>query len=155
MIDRFAELLKELGTELGIALHPDRIGACKLHINDQFHIQLECDAHQENLLVATFICDIPPGKYRENILKDGLKANEASLQFGTLAYSERNNKLSLFSYLSMPQLNGHQLAEFLSGFVEKASQWKIGVETGHTGHLVSHAPKPSPSGGMFGLGSVP
>lgn len=149
MIDRFEDLLKELGVEYGIPLHPDRIGACKLKVNDQFHVQLECDPRQENLLVATFICDIPPGKFRENILKDSLKANAAPHEMGTLAYSDRNNKLALFHYLPLPDLNGHKLADFLAKFVEKAAQWKTGVETGNTAQLVAFSPKSS--GGMFGL----
>ncbi len=149
MIDQFEELLNELGAELETTLHPDKKGACKLKINETFHIQIECDAHQENLLVATFICDIPPGKYRENILKDALKANGAFPTNGTLAYSDRNNKLVLFSYFRMASLTGKKLAEFLAAFVDKANNWRIGVETGHTSHLVSIPTKPT--SGMFGM----
>ena len=58
--DRFEELLKELGSEFGISLHPDKRGACKLRVNEAFHVQLECDPAQENLLIACFICEIPP-----------------------------------------------------------------------------------------------
>ncbi len=149
MIDRFEELLHELGPELGTTLHPDRKGACTLKINEIFHLQIECDAHQENLLVATFICDIPPGKYRENILKDALKANGPFPVSGTLAYSDRNNKLVLFSYFRLAGLTGKKLAEFLAAFVDKANQWRIGIETGHTSHLVSTASKPV--SGIFGM----
>jgi hypothetical protein len=149
MIDRFEELLNELGAELGITLHPDRKGACKLKINGILHVQIECDAHQENLLVATFICDIPPGKFRENILKDALKANGIFLTNGTLAYSDRNNQLVLFSYFRMEILTGKKLAELLAAFVDKANHWRIGVETGHTSHLVSTSTKPA--SGMFGI----
>lgn len=149
MIDRFEELLHELSDEYNIALHPDKKGACKLKINEAFHIQMECDVHQEHLLVATFICDIPPGKYRENILKDALKANGSFPKNGTLAYSDRNNKLVLFSYLQMSNLTGKKLAEFLVSFLDKTSNWRIGVETGHTSHLVSSTSKPT--SGMFGM----
>src|SRR5277367_5219942 len=110
MIDRFEELLNELSTELATPLHTDRKGACKLKINETFHVQLECDAHQENLLVATFICDVPPGKYRENILRDALKANWPFPKNGTLAYSDRNNKLVLFSNFQLANMNGKKLA---------------------------------------------
>jgi hypothetical protein len=149
MIDRFEELLNELGAEFGTTLHPDRKGACKLKINEIFHIQIECDAHQENLLVATFICDIPPGKYRENILKDALKANGPFPINGTLAYSDRNNQLVLFSYFRLSNLTGKKLAELLAAFVDKANHWRIGVETGHTSHLVS--PLLKPASGIFGM----
>jgi hypothetical protein len=149
MIDRFEELLNELGTEYNIALHPDKKGACKLKINETMHVQLECDGEKENLLIATFICDVPPGKYRENILKDALKANGPFPTNGTLAYSDRNNKLVLFSYMRMAQLTGKKLVAFLTVFLEKANQWKTGVETGHTSHL--GATQTKSSGGMFGM----
>jgi hypothetical protein len=149
MIDRFQELLSELGIVYGVTLHPDKKGACKLNINESFHIQLEADAHFEHLLIATFFCDIPPGKYRENILKDALKANGPFPQNGTLAYSERNNKLSLFTYLPMAYLTGQKLADFLIQFLDKANNWRIGVETGHTTHLVSNS-TPS-SGSIFDI----
>ncbi len=149
MIDRFAELLNELGAELGISLHADKINACTLNINDELEVQLECDPRQESLLVASFICDIPPGKFRENILRDALKTNYPFPESGTLSYCDRNNKLSLFKYLQLSNINGHQLADFLTLFLEKAKNWRHGVETGNTTALV---PTPSPpSSGMFGL----
>lgn len=150
MIDRFVELLVELSTELGVELYPDKKGACQLVIEDTLHVQLEPDARGESLLMATFICDIPPGKYRENILRDALKSNNPFPQVGTLAYSDRNNKLSLFSYLPFIELTGSKLAEHLNKFIDKANQWRSGVENGNTSHLVTPAAKPS-SGGMFGL----
>ncbi len=136
MTDRFEELLKELSALLGISLHPDHKGACKLVFNETLHVQLECDAALENLLIATFICDIPPGKFRENILKDALKANSPFPKIGTLAYSDRNNKLTLFTSLRLSNLTGVKLAEILSLFVDKANQWRTGVETGHTAQLI-------------------
>jgi hypothetical protein len=147
-IDRFEEILKEFSQELGLALHPDKRGACKLKINDTLHVQLECDISQENLLIATFICEVPPGKFRENILKDALKANGPFPAHGTLAYSERNNQLVLFAFLRLSSLTGRKLAEFFSPFIEKANQWRNGVETGRTAHLVSSSHS---STSVFGL----
>lgn len=139
MIDPFGELLDELGNELGIPLHLDKKSACTLNINDQFHVQLECDPHQENILVAAFICDLPPGKFRENILRDALKSNEPFPRNGTLAYSDRNNKLALFAHLRLASLNGRRLSEFLNTFLEKANGWRTGVETGQTSSLATRA----------------
>jgi hypothetical protein len=139
MIDPFAELLVELGNELGTTLHLDKKSACTLNISDQFRVQLECDPHQENILVATFICDLPPGKFRENILRDALKSNDPFPISGTLAYSERNNKLALFAHLRLASLNGRALSEFLNAFIEKANGWRTGVETGQTSSLTSRA----------------
>jgi hypothetical protein len=135
--DRFEELLNELSIEFGVALHPDKRGACKLRINETLNVQLECDPSQENLLIASFICEIPPGKFRENILKDALKCNGPFPVHGTLSYSERNNQLALFAFLHLSNLNGKTLADFITSFTEKVSNWRIGVETGRTVNLVS------------------
>ncbi len=143
MIDRFDEILNELGNIYSVTLHPDKVGACKIQFPEQFAIQLECDPHLENLLVATYICEIPPGKFRENIFKDALKANHPFAQNGALAYSEKNNQLVLFSYLRLASLNGRKLSEFIQAFIEKASGWRTGVETGQTSQLVSQSSKSS------------
>ena len=148
-MERFAELLKELGVQMGVALHPDQRGACLLVINEQLRIQLESDAQQEKLLVSTFISDIPPGKFRENILKDALKANFSFPKNGTLAYSDRNNKLVLFSHLPFTDLNGQKLADFLTGFIEKANNWRTAVATGNTSNLIPSSQKTTDN--IFGL----
>ncbi len=150
MIDRFEELINELSLQIGIPLHPDKIGACTLETKDGFDVQLECDRSQEKLLIVAFICDIPPGKLRENILKDALKANGPYARDGILGYSENNNKLALFAALPFTHLSGPILSEFLNVFIDKASQWKSGVETGRTSEIISSQTS-KPSSGMFGL----
>lgn len=142
MIDRFEELINELGIEYEITLHPDRLGCAKLQFGEDLYVQLECDAHQENLLMATFICELPPGKFRENILRDALKSNGPFPIDGTLAYSDRNNQLVLFSYIRLINLSGKKLAELLNNFLTKMENWRTGVETGHTSHLTTSESKP-------------
>ena len=149
MIDRLQELLNELSVEFGVPLHPDKRGACQLKINNASSIQLEYDQKLENLLVATFICEVPPGKLRENILKDALKSNGPFPKNGTLAYSDRNHQLTLFTHLRLADLTGKKLAEFLLAFLEKSNHWRTGVETGTTSQLV--IPPTKSSSGMFGL----
>lgn len=139
MIDQFHELLQGLGQQLGVALHPDKRGACKLNIRNQFQIQIEYEPSYERILMASFICDIPPGKLRENILRDALKANYPFPQLGTLSYCERNNKLTLFLYLSLHGLNPDKLAVLLTHFIEKAKAWKEAAETGQSVSLPSSA----------------
>jgi hypothetical protein len=150
MIDRFPELLQELATELDIDLYPDKRGACKLVTEDGLHVQMEVDIRQESLLIASFICEIPPGKFRENILRDALKSNGPFPKNGTLAYSDRNNKLTLFSHLRIAHLTGRKIAEFLGVFIDKANQWRKAVDTGNTSHLITMT-SPKPTSGMFGL----
>ena len=131
-MERFDEFLKEVGTLLGVPLHPDKNRACKMSINNVLHIQIEEDATKEKLLIACFLCDIPPGKFRENILREALKSNDFYPRTGTLSYSERNNKLACFEFLSWHNLTAQKFLDFFAKFIEKADNWRVAVESGQT-----------------------
>ncbi len=128
-MDRFTELLTELGSQLGVPLHPDKRGACKLNVNNVFHVQIENDLQKETLLIAAFIGEIIPGKFRENILREGLKANK-EVKTGILAYSGKNNQLALFKHLPIRTLTGATLLAFLNEFLDKATAWRGALESG-------------------------
>lgn len=147
-MDRFRQILYDLGKEIGIDLYPDSNGICQLNYKDKLHIQIHYEEGKERLMIATFVCECPPGKYREKLLKEALKSNGEYPRIGTLAYSERNNQLTLFEYLYAAGLRGETLFNTLKKFVEKTFLWKDAVETG----------KPLPTSGkttkgnsMFGL----
>lgn len=72
-LDPFAILLADLGALIQVPLHPDHQRACSLNINNELHVQLKED--ENRILVATFLAEIPPGKFRENIFKETLKEN--------------------------------------------------------------------------------
>jgi len=131
-MDRFEEVLKELGQLINVPLHPDKNRLCRLNVNNVLHIQLESDESKERILIATFICDVPAGKFRENILKDALKANHFYPRIGTLAYSERNNKLTLFEYVPYPNLKVEKFADLLGQFIARADAWRVAIEQGQT-----------------------
>ena len=149
MMNRFEELLKELGREYSLSLHPDHRGACQLNIEGILHVQLSCEEEKERLLIACFICETPAGKFRENILKTALKHNYLQPLGAILAYSEKNNQLTLFQYIPLASLQGKGLVQPLNLFIAKAKEWRTGVETGALQTLLSsNAPR---SSGMFGL----
>ncbi len=148
-MDRFTELLEELGDLLNTDLRPDVRGHCKISIDDTWNVQIEFQPERERLLIASFLCDVPPGKLRENILKDGLKANWPTPKGGVLCYSERNNKLCLFDYVSTEHLTGKQLASALDAFITQGKSWQKAVETGTTSDLVPSSKKSQ--GNIFGI----
>lgn len=148
-MDRFEEILNDLGQLLGAALHPDRKGACKLNVNDVLHVQIEWQQQKDRLLLGCMICEIPPGKFRENILKDAMKSNSPYPAHGTLCYSEKNNKLCIFEFISLENLTGQKLLDHLQAFIAKAESWRIGVEQGQTHTLVPSVKKGESN--IFGL----
>lgn len=129
-MDRFAILLADLGSLISVPLHPDPKRTCKLNIDNALHIQIEEDEPKDRLLIATFVCEIPPGKFREKVLCETLKENNLYPRTGTFSYCQRNNKLALFSYAYYPGLTADNFADFLGTFIEKAITWKTAVETG-------------------------
>ena len=139
MIDQFQELLKALGQHLGVTLQPDKRGACRLNVQDVAHIQLEYEPAKEQLLIISFVCEVPPGKLRENIFRDALKANHPYSLDGVFGYSERNNQLCLFLYKSIHGLTAEKLSGVLNGFMEKVNKWKDAVGVGQTATLVPMA----------------
>lgn len=148
-MDRFEELLKDLGLLIDVPLHPDKNRVCKINVNNYLHIQIESDEAKERVLIATFICDLPAGKFRENILKECLKTNQFYPRMGTLAYSERNNKLALFEYAYYFNLNGQKFADLLAQFIQRANAWRSAIERGQTAPQTEIIEKPDRS--VFGL----
>lgn len=130
MSDRFALLIGDLGTLIAVPLHLDHKRCCRLNIDNQLHLSIEEEGQKDRVLVAAFVAEIPPGKFRENVLRETLKENTLYPRIGTFAYSERNNSLTLFSHAYYPGLHGDNFADFLGAFIEKALSWKTGIETG-------------------------
>lgn len=130
-MDRFAELLSDLGRAVNLPLHPDKKRICQLNVNSGlFHIQISDEPGKERILIATFVADVPPGKFRENILRDALKANASFPPLEIFGYSERNNKLALFAHLPYLDLTGEKLSAFLSHFIDKCQAWRTAIDTG-------------------------
>ncbi len=129
-MDRFQELLNQLSVIIHTPLYLEKNRAVKFSVNENLHIQIEDDEQNERIFLATFIGEIPPGKYRENLLKEGLKANALFPRTGTLSYAPRNNQLTLFEYLYYASLTGEKIANRLAPFIEKALFWKQAMERG-------------------------
>lgn len=144
-MDKFAILIDELGTLIQAPLQLDHHRACSLSINGELHIQMKEDEQKEALFLATFIGDIPPGKFRETILKETLKENHLFPRIGTFSYSERNNQLALVSYLPFAGLHGDTLTDFLELFIEKSLSWKTALNTGQLPQRGQFLQKTGPS----------
>ena len=144
-MDRFAILLADLGALIQVPLHPDHHRACCLVVNGELHVQLKEEENKERILVAAFISEVPPGKFREKIFRATLKENDLYPRIGTFSYSERNNQLALFSYVYLPGLDGDKMADFLEKFLEKSFSWKAGLLSGQLPERGQNLQKTGPS----------
>jgi hypothetical protein len=133
MIDRFSELMQELGKIFGLSLHPDKYNALSIEI-PPLTIQLELDPTQENLFFFTKVIPLPPGKFRENVLAEALKFNNLlDPKPGVFGYIEMTNHLTLHQVYPVTILSGEKVAGLFGAFFELASSWQKAIESGHAG----------------------
>lgn len=144
-MNKFEELITELGDIVGVGLHAEKGRICKLNINGVMHVSIEYDETKDMILLGCLIVDLPPGRFRETVLKETLRINNTEPRIGTFAYSERNNKLILFTYLSFTSLSPEKLNEKLNAFMETADDWRSAIDSGNLSRVA--LPPPVPGGG--------
>lgn len=90
--DFFGSLLQELGKVLEIPdLHPDRNNSCQIVLKNGLNLQIELDRSGQFLIFGADLGVVPPGRYRENLFREALKANDMPHPIhGILAYSKKN-----------------------------------------------------------------
>jgi hypothetical protein len=135
VIDRFQELLNELGKVFHLQLFVDHHHACSIQI-PPLTVQLQLDPSQEHLLLFTKVIEIPPGKFRENVLKETLKANGAiDPVLGIFGYIASMNTLALYQKYPIHILNGEKLAGIFGAFFEMATTWHEAIQQGKAAPL--------------------
>lgn len=145
----FASLLEELGRTIELPdLHPDRNHSCLITFPNELKIQLEMDSMAQHVILGCDLGAVPSGRYRENVLREALKANGLPApHHGFLAFSNKTDHLILFDYLSTKELTGEKIADALTPFSEKAHHWKDSLTKGEMPSVGTLRT----SGGMFGL----
>ena len=144
-MDKFAIVLADLGALVDVPLHPDASRSCALFVNNSMHLRLQEEENKDRILIGAFIGELPPGKFREILLKETLKENNLFPRIGTFAYSPRNNQLTFFSYAPLPNLSGDALADILQLFLDRAFSWKTALETGQLPTRGTNLQKTGPS----------
>lgn len=123
----FDTLLNELGTVLNIkGLALDENNTCLIRFPTGLEVYIEPSTRgDEQVIVYTKIGELPMGRYREDVLREALKANGYPYpRYGTFAFSENNQQLILFQKLPMKHLTGDRLADFLNILMKRALAWK-------------------------------
>jgi hypothetical protein len=139
MTDPFETLIHQLGISLNVPLHVDRHHSCTLQIHQKLHVQLQVDAAQEKLWIASFLCELLPGKFRENVLSEALKANSLpDPRTGIFGFLSMTNRLTLHQVYRFPSLDGEKLAMYVAGFIDYAELWREAVERGQASPAPIH-----------------
>ncbi len=129
MINKFEELMHELAQKFSILLKPLN-GLCTFRIEGKLEVQLKLDRSEKMLFIGSFLTEVPPGKFRENVFTQVLKANNLIPNTGWFGFNENNSSLFLYEYLPMENLNIKTLETFFALFVDKALEWKKAIEAG-------------------------
>jgi hypothetical protein len=133
IVNKFAILLEDLSRHLSLNLQPDENNSCLLNIRDKVEVQLELDPTQRYLIFGSIIAELSPGKFREDALVSGLKANAKPYpRLGTFAFSKQKNCLVLFEMIEVDVFSVENILSLLTPFIKKAIRWKEAFDSGRT-----------------------
>ena len=129
----FDELMENLSDILKRDIIPDPNNVINLVIDQTIKVQIEPDSFDEYIYIAAMIEELPPGKFREHILRDALKANYlADINPGTLSYMYKNNMLMLHQKFPLGSLDALKLIDLVKTLVERAKVWKTAINEGYS-----------------------
>ena len=153
VMDLFEALLQEFSKATNIPnLKPDANSSCLLVLPNGTKIQLDIDPGNNFLLMGAELGFIPGGRYRENVFKEALRANNLPApRNGDFAYSKKKDLLILFTKISLKDLNGEKIASVFAPFSEKATHWKEAISKGEVPSLSGAFSTHKSGTGMFGL----
>ncbi len=132
MSNLFESLLRELSLHLNIPLHVDKLGCCAIIVEERLKIQLELDRSEQYLILSGFVSKLEPGKFREMVLMEALKANEHLDRIGTFGFNPYDNTLALFYLIDTKELNGEKLKDIVAIFIGRALEWQNAILAGHS-----------------------
>lgn len=148
--DFFSALLAELSQILEIPnFEPGSTHSYLVKLKNGVKVQLEPDKSEQFLMIGAEIASIPAGRYRDNIFREALKANNIPPKEGIFAYSKKSDKLILFQTISLQDLTGAKIHDALTTFSEKVKLWQDAISRGDIPALMGAAS--SRPKGLFGL----
>lgn len=150
--DVFNALLNELGRLIKIpSLEADETGCCTVEYPALgLKIEMSTDKNNTFLQILCILGEVPPGRYREEVLHEALRANDLPIpRYGNFGYNMGNNHLVLWDNLTLNKIQAADLAEYLVRFLNKANEVKEALIQNRVPSLVARAS--IRTSGIFGL----
>lgn len=148
---QFGALLKEFESFFDFPLNPDDNNSCLIQLVSGVAIQIEMDRYGM-ILLGSRLGAVLMGRYRDNLIRQALKSNEATLpSSGVIGFSIKSNQFILFAKLNPLSLNSNQIVNALPPFIAKATLWKESIGKGEIPEITPTTTSNESSGGMFGL----
>lgn len=152
-MDRFGEIVFDLGEELQIPLNVDNNGACKIQIGTELTIQMQMSQTDDMLLFVAELGDLPPGNYRRSVLFEALRSNSQDDVDGYLAFVEKLAKLFLCDNMASEEANARAICVRLESLLDRGKKWKSALQKGELApqEELQRFSGAKGSGPMFGL----
>jgi hypothetical protein len=119
-----------MGRLLGLDLVVDKRGLVAISLHGM-KVQIQMDQTLEKVILGSFLGGLGPGRFREEVLKEGLKWNgrrDGGLE--TLAYVEEVGQLFIFVMLPFENISAEFLVALLPPFVQAGEGWKRSIAEG-------------------------
>lgn len=130
---KYNDLIFDLSNRLNRKLKPDKNNCVTLLIEQKVTVQIETDRNEEFLIIGAFIAELPPGKFREHILRDALKAN--SLYKNTsqvLSYMKNENHLIIHKKMLLEAISSDNLFKEIKNISSRAKKWLESLDNGRS-----------------------
>lgn len=147
---QFGALLKEMESFFKCPLEPDQNDSCLIQMGIGLSVQIEIDRYGY-LLIGCRLGVIPMSRYRDIIIQQALKSNDAALpSSGVFGFSRKSGQLIVFMRFVPASHSSEQIQALLPPFITKAKKWVDAIAKGETPVVEESVASSAPSG-IFGL----
>jgi len=152
--DRMGILFEEFGKKINVTITPEQNGGCRIRFKSGVEVQIETSADGRSLMIGCELGSMPPGRYRENVFREALRANGLPLpRNGVFGFAKPKDSLYLCDQIALDELSGDRLFEFMQPFLQKAEIWRDALSRGEVPSYTASETSYSGGGGggIFGL----
>ena len=150
-MNRFNEIVFDLGELLEMPLHVDENNACQMIFDEEIAVTLEMDDADQVLFLVAPIVELPPGKFRVGTLFEALRANSIFPPVGYLTFLSDLMTLVLCDALEEERLEGEACLARIVAIKERAALWKKALDAGQMAPQEALQRGTGAPSAMFGL----
>ena len=144
-----ANFVEDLTQGLGLNIEIEDSPSYTLNIRDH-EIQLEMDNEGDCIIVSIVLGKIPSGRYREDVLEQGLRSNGfPPPYFGILGYSLSEDILVLHRKFHASKLSKKLVMDSIPAFIQMAEEWTRAL--GASSVPIASKPDPSTAPNMMDI----
>jgi len=135
----FEEFIQEVGKHLQVSLQIEKETLCRILLPKGLSVQFEYVREKNHILIAAFLGELPPGRFREEMLKEALKSNSLADSIGVFSYLPESNQLILT--MTLYQAFEIKPLESFTQFAEKSALWKEAISGGQIALIAQNSPQ--------------